>query len=283
MKQRVASGVSLVIFLAAIVIFNNTCPAALNIAISLISVLAVYEIIAALGLLKKHVLVIPSLLFSAAVPLLQLVAEPHMMHLGVLQQGFYFLYTVVIFSALILYHQFITFREVGVIYSMSLMIPTALQTIISLRTVGGKHGMFYVIIAIFSAWIADTGAYFAGSRFGKHKLCPNISPKKTVEGVIGGFVLNIAAMIVFGYIFHVVYYAYSVNVSYLSLFLIGFFGTIMSILGDLSFSLIKRSCHIKDFGELIPGHGGILDRFDSVIFEAPFVYLFVHFMPIVIN
>ncbi|MGX8700021.1 phosphatidate cytidylyltransferase [Caproiciproducens sp.] len=272
MRERVASGVSLVLFLAAIVVFNSTVPAALNIAIALISVFAVFEIISALGLSKNFVLLIPSLVFSAVIPLIQV---------DMLQQTAYFLYTVVIFGALILYHQVITFREVGVIYSMSLMIPTALETLISLRNFGGKHGMFYVMIAIFSAWIADTGAFFAGSLWGKHKLCPNISPKKTVEGVIGGFVLNIVAMIVFGYIFHAVYYAYSVEISYLTLVVIGFFGTIMSVLGDLSFSLIKRSCHIKDFGEIIPGHGGILDRFDSVIFEAPFVYLLVQFLPLV--
>lgn len=282
MKERVASGVSLVIFLAAIVVFNSTFPAALNIAIALISVLAVFEIISALGLSKNFVLLVPSLIFSAVIPLLQLVT-PQQIQADTLQHAAYFLYTVVIFGALILYHKVITFREVGVIYSMSLMIPSALETIISIRTLGGRHGMFYVIIAIFSAWIADTGAFFAGRRWGKHKLCPNISPKKTVEGVIGGFALNIIAMVVFGYLFHAIYYAYSVEISYLTLVIIGFFGTIMSILGDLSFSLIKRSCHIKDFGEIIPGHGGILDRFDSVIFEAPFVYLLVQFLPIVIQ
>ena len=282
MKERVASGVSLVIFLAAIVVFNSTFPAALNIAIALISVLAVFEIISALGLSKNFVLLVPSLIFSAVIPLLQLVPTQQI-QADTLQQAAYFLYTVVIFGALILYHQVITFREVGVIYSMSLMIPSALETIISIRTLGGRHGMFYVIIAIFSAWIADTGAFFAGRRWGKHKLCPNISPKKTVEGVLGGFALNIIAMVVFGYLFHAIYYAYSVEISYLTLVIIGFFGTIMSILGDLSFSLIKRSCHIKDFGEIIPGHGGILDRFDSVIFEAPFVYLLVQFLPIVVH
>ena len=270
------------IFLAAIVVFNSTFPAALNIAIALISVLAVFEIISALGLSKNFVLLVPSLIFSAVIPLLQLVT-PQQIQADTLQQAAYFLYTVVIFGALILYHQVITFREVGVIYSMSLMIPSALETIISIRTLGGRHGMFYVIIAIFSAWIADTGAFFAGRRWGKHKLCPNISPKKTVEGVLGGFALNIIAMVVFGYLFHAIYYAYSVEISYLTLVIIGFFGTIMSILGDLSFSLIKRSCHIKDFGEIIPGHGGILDRFDSVIFEAPFVYLLVQFLPIVVH
>lgn len=282
MKERVASGVSLVIFLAAIVVFNSTFPAALNIAIALISVLAVFEIISALGLSKNFVLLVPSLIFSAVIPLLQLVT-PQQIQADTLQQAAYFLYTVVIFGALILYHKVITFREVGVIYSMSLLIPSALETIVSIRTLGGRHGMFYVIIAIFSAWIADTGAFFAGRRWGKHKLCPNISPKKTVEGVFGGFALNIIAMVVFGYIFHAIYYAYSVEISYVTLVIIGFFGTIMSILGDLSFSLIKRSCHIKDFGEIIPGHGGILDRFDSVIFEAPFVYLLVQFLPIVVH
>lgn len=267
-------------FLAAIVLFNSAIPIALNIAIALISMLAVYEITTALGLAKKYILLIPSLLLSGAIPMIQLASLPELL---LLQQLAYFTYTVVIFSSLIFYHKTITFRELGVIYSMALLIPTALKTLISLRAFGGPHGMFYVIIAIFSAWIADTGAYFAGSMWGKHKLCPEISPKKTIEGVVGGFVLNITAMLVFGYIFHAIYYQYSVNISYLSLFLIGFFGTIMSILGDLSFSLIKRSCHIKDFGEIIPGHGGILDRFDSVIFEAPFVFLFVQIMPIVLR
>lgn len=274
MKARVTSAITLTIFLAAIVIFNNVLPLALNFAIGLVSVLAVNEIITALGLAKNLVLLIPSLLFSAVFPFL---STPFW------HDAAYFLYTVVIFSALILYHSDITFREVGVIYSMSLLIPSALGTILSLREIGGKHGMFYVIIAIFSAWTADVGAFFTGTFFGKHKLCPNISPHKTIEGAFGGLALNVAAMLVFGYLFQAIYYAYSVRVSYFSLLLIGVFGTLLSILGDLSFSLIKRSCHIKDFGEIIPGHGGILDRFDSVIFEAPFVYFLVQIFPIVLN
>jgi len=280
LKARLTSAVTLVFFLAAIVVFNASYPIALNLAIALISVLAVYEIITALGLAKNYVLLFSSLLLSATIPMLQLASSQQV---PILQQAAYFIYTVITFSSLIFYHKSITFREVGVIYSMSLLIPTALTTLISLRALGGRHGMFYVIIAIFSAWIADTGAFFAGSLWGKHKLCPDISPKKTIEGVIGGFVLNITAMLIFGYIFHVIFYEYSVNISYYSLFIIGFFGTVMSVLGDLSFSLIKRSCHIKDFSEIIPGHGGILDRFDSVIFEAPFVYLLVQILPIVIH
>ena len=274
MKTRITSAVTLTFFLIAIVVCNSAFPAALNLAIALISVLAVYEIVSALGLAKNLVLLVPSFLFSAVFPFL---SDPFW------HGAAYFLYTVVIFGALIFYQPQITFREVGVIYSMSLLIPTALGTLISLREIGGSHGMFYVIIGIFSAWAADVGAFFAGTFFGRHKLCPNISPNKTVEGAVGGLVLNVAAMLVFGYLFQAVYYAYRVRVSYLSLLLIGVFGTGMSILGDLSFSLIKRSCHIKDFSEIIPGHGGILDRFDSVIFEAPFVYFLVQVLPIVTN
>jgi phosphatidate cytidylyltransferase len=282
LKNRLTSAITLIFFLTAIVVFDNIFPIALNIAIALISVLSVHEIIAALGLSKNSILLIPTIVFSAVLPFIQSIsgAFPFVSY-SILQQSTYFLYTVIMFGSLICYHKFVTFREVGVIYSMALMIPTALQTIVGLRTCGGEHGMFYVIIAISSAWVADTGAFFAGSFWGKHKLCPEISPKKTVEGVVGGFVLNIVAMLVFGYIFHAIYYQYSVNVSYLTLLIIGIFGTIMSILGDLSFSLIKRSCHIKDFSEIIPGHGGILDRFDSVIFAAPFVFLLVQVMPIV--
>ncbi len=274
MKERITSAITIIFFFAAIVLFNGTFPIALNIAIALISVLSVYEIISALGLSKNLILLIPSILFSAILPFIET---------SVSQQTAYFIYTVIMFAALIFYHEFVSFRELGVIYSMALLIPTALETIINIRNIGGQHGMFYVIIAIASAWIADTGAFLAGSFFGKHKLCPNISPKKTIEGAIGGFILNIAAMLIFGYAFQAIYYQHSVSISYLSLTIIGIFGTVMSILGDLSFSLIKRSCHIKDFSEIIPGHGGILDRFDSVIFEAPFVYLLVQILPIVIK
>lgn len=274
MKARVTSAVTIIFFFAAIVLFNRSFPLALNIAIALISVLSVYEIIAALGLSKEYILLIPSMVFAFALPF---ITNQY------IQLFSYFVYTVVMFASLIFYHQFVTFRELGVIYSMALMIPTSLETVISVRESGGSHGMFYVIIAISSAWIADTGAFLAGSLWGKHKLCPNISPKKTVEGVIGGFVLNIGAMLIFGYVFQALYYQRSVTISYLSLLIIGAFGTALSILGDLSFSLIKRSCHIKDFSEIIPGHGGILDRFDSVIFEAPFVYLLVQVLPIVVK
>lgn len=274
MRTRITSGAIILSFIAAVIIFNKSFPIALNIVIALVSAVCVNEIVTALGLSKKYILSIPSIIFAVLLPL---------MH-GRVEQGLiYFAYTIVLFSAMIFCHKFVTFREVGVIFSMTLLIPTALETLLNLRRLGGDHGMFYVMVAIFSAWIADTGAYFAGSFWGKHKLCPEISPKKTIEGVIGGVVLNTIAMILFGYVFHALWYQYKVDISYLTLVIIGTVGSGLSVIGDLSFSMIKRSCHIKDFGQAIPGHGGILDRFDSVIFVAPFVYFLVYYMPIVIK
>lgn len=274
LKNRVMSGVILVLFLAAVVVFNDRFPPALNLIIALISILAISELIQALEITTQYALVFPSLLFAG-----MLFFVPP----GFGTQAAYYIYTVLMFVALIRYHSVISFHHLIVLYSMTLMIPTMLCSLLALREFDASHGMFYVIIAIFSAWVSDTGAFAAGSLWGRHKLCPQISPKKTVEGVIGGVVLNVAAMLVFGYVFQVLFYGYQVNVSYLSLLLIGIGGAAMSVLGDLSFSLIKRNCHIKDFGELIPGHGGILDRFDSVIFVSPFVYLLVQAMPIVIH
>ena len=271
LKSRVVSASILILFMAAIVVFNDIFPLALNIAVAVVSVFAVVEIVKALGLAGKVVLFMPSLVFAAVTPFLP----------GTYwHEVAYYVYTVVIFSSLIFYHDTVTFREAAVIYSMTILIPTALETLIAIRTSGGNHGMFHVIIAVFAAWTADAGAFAAGSLWGKHKLCPSISPKKTVEGLIGGIVLNVAAMLVFGFIFEQ-FYGGTVAVNYLTLALIGLIGSGVSVVGDLSFSLIKRSCHIKDFSNILPGHGGILDRFDSVIFVAPFVLLLIQLLPII--
>lgn len=272
MKTRVISGAILVVLVAAIVVFNNSLPFALNIAVALITVFAVYELISALGLQKSRLIVISSLLTSAAIPM---VFDQRIVFIV------YCAYTAVLFACMIRYHDTITFKEIAVIYSMVIMIPVALRSLVSLRDLGGAHGMFLTLIAIIASWASDAGAYFVGTFMGKHKLCPNISPKKTVEGAIGGAIVNILVMLLCGFLFSQIFYGGQKQVSYVLLIIIGLGGSLTSILGDLSFSLIKRSCHIKDFGQTIPGHGGILDRFDSVIFTAPFVYLLVSFFMLV--
>jgi phosphatidate cytidylyltransferase len=123
-----------------------------------------------------------------------------------------------------------------------------------------------VWLVILTAFGSDIFAYFTGTLIGKHKLCPNLSPKKTVEGLIGGAVGSTLLCGVYGYFF--------LNDMFIHCLIIGFLGGFVATIGDLSASAIKRHLGVKDYGHLIPGHGGILDRFDSVLFTAPFVFYY---------
>ena len=128
----------------------------------------------------------------------------------------------------------------------------------------------YIWIIFFSSFATDTFAYFAGMFFGKHKLYPSVSPKKTIEGSIGGIIGCVITITLFSMYFKL---DHLVSISIFSIFL-----SIMSQIGDLTASKIKRTANIKDFGDLMPGHGGILDRFDSILFTTPLVYYYVTYM-----
>ena len=125
----------------------------------------------------------------------------------------------------------------------------------------------YVWIVILAAFGTDIFAYLAGRAFGKHKLCPTISPKKTIEGAIGGIVGSVILCGLFGWFF--------IPARFLDFIIIGIIGSVIAQLGDLTASVMKRKLDIKDWGTMIPGHGGVLDRVDSILFTAPFVYYFL--------
>ncbi|MCT4595619.1 MAG: phosphatidate cytidylyltransferase [Anaeromicrobium sp.] len=140
---------------------------------------------------------------------------------------------------------------------------------IALMTKNENYGKFVWLIFII-AWATDTCAYFTGYLFGKNKLCPQISPKKTIEGALGGILGSVLVSIIYSYYFipkYVIHFA-----------IIGLIGSILGQIGDLVASMFKRYCEIKDYGKIMPGHGGILDRFDSILFTAPLVYYYVTFM-----
>ena len=129
-----------------------------------------------------------------------------------------------------------------------------------------------------AAFMSDSAALFTGMACGKHKLAPKASPKKTVEGAVGGLVGGIVGMVLFRIVF------FFVTVQALSIgwcMVIGLVGAFMGQLGDLSFSVIKRQCGIKDYGRLLPGHGGVLDRFDSVTTVAPAMEVLLLLLPMV--
>jgi len=173
---------------------------------------------------------------------------------------------------MVIKRQAFSVKDVAVAYSMTLLITLSLNTIIELRNWSGNYSNFYVLLALATSWMSDTGAYFSGKIFGKNKLCPDVSPKKTIEGAIGGVIISVLANLFICFIFEKFLFNPQAYVNYPRVAILVFFGAIFSIIGDLCFSMIKRSYQVKDFGSVIPGHGGVLDRFDSVIFVAPFVY-----------
>ena len=275
MTKRIISGLILVAILAAVVVLNLFFPFGMNLVISAITAVMVYELSEAFQLQKNDSLLIPTLAFSFAVPLIS-----NIFWLGACCAAYLFIMAV---TMLVTYElrENVNFSHLATAIGMVVFITLAMATLVGIRDNSYGHGAFYIFIVIMASWVADCGAYFAGSFFGKHKLCPRLSPKKTIEGVFGGFFLNILAMLVYGICYNWIFYGGALSISYLSLVLIGLICTVISIIGDLTFSMIKRCFSIKDYGHIIPGHGGLLDRFDSVIFVAPFLYFFLQLLPIV--
>lgn len=132
------------------------------------------------------------------------------------------------------------------------------------------QGTFFIWLTLLTAFGTDIFAYFAGMFFGRNKLCLALSPKKTIEGAIGGVVGSVALSVGYCLIFSPSFLLHCI--------VIGFFGSIFAQFGDLVASAFKRKMGVKDYGSIIPGHGGILDRFDSILFTTPFVYYYVLFM-----
>lgn len=143
----------------------------------------------------------------------------------------------------------------------------SLLTLIRDNVRGGSYLIWLVFII---AWSCDTAAYYSGRFFGNKKLCPLVSPKKTVEGSIGGIIGSSIGIMIWAIISKNV-----IPINWLSLILLGIIGGIVSQIGDLSASLIKRYVGIKDYGHIMPGHGGLLDRFDSILFTIPIVYYYI--------
>ncbi len=137
-------------------------------------------------------------------------------------------------------------------------------------------GLVLVFLIFVSSWINDVFAYLVGKTIGKHKMTPKLSPKKSVEGFIGGIVGAGLAGMIFGYVYNI--YVEQMAHSVIIFGIIGAVGAIPAVIGDLAASAIKRNHEVKDYGHLIPGHGGIMDRFDSVIFTAPIVYYLLGIM-----
>lgn len=273
MLKRTVSGLIGACLVLGLLVFNQSVPMLLNVMVALVCILATYEIFSAMGIYKMLEVTLPSLIFSMVMPIFGF---------GIVWQISWYLYTFIVFCTLVFLHRSFSFKDIAVIYSMTMLITISLSYIVKLRDFGGyEFGTFYVIVALAIPWVCDTGAYFTGKLFGKKKLCPEISPKKTIAGAIGGVIISTIFTVIICAIYAAYFFNSSVRVYYVKVGLITIITSIISIMGDLIFSMVKRGCHIKDFGNIIPGHGGVLDRFDSVVFAVPFVYIILRYVNIV--
>lgn len=244
-------------------------PVALPIAISVLSMIALHEVLWSTGFVKNSMISGLSILLSGLVPFWVYIGEGMRSALAGI-----FIYFVLMFIVAISSHYTVTLEKMGGSFFFAMLIPYFLSSFVRLHELA--LGKYLVLLPLIAAFASDAFALFAGMAFGKHKLAPALSPKKTVEGAVGGLLGAVVFCLLYGVILQ---RSFQVQANYPLLVLYGFLGSLVSQLGDLSFSYIKRQYGLKDFGNIFPGHGGVLDRFDSVIFCAPLIEILVHYLP----
>lgn len=254
--------------------------AVITVILSVLAAMANFEIVRAVGNKNKILFAV-----SCAVSFLTVLLTGFgvaMPSAGVL----YGIYVLILMSLMVFFNKEITFTHTSAAFVASLALPFAFLCFLKLNNIadwftGYTHNeaVFFVGLAFSCSWFTDTFAYIVGVKFGKHKMAPVISPKKSIEGAIGGVVITAALNVLLVYLFTIGcknLYDYTIfgesAMKYVYIIPISMILSLVSMLGDLSASVIKRNYGIKDYGKLIPGHGGIMDRFDSCIFVAPTLY-----------
>ncbi|MDD4690411.1 MAG: phosphatidate cytidylyltransferase [Eubacteriales bacterium] len=238
---------------------------AVNIALAILGVIAICEMYKSAGVVKNLVFSISGFALAAILPFLN---GNHKNIFGVIV-----LYTILILVTMLFNHEEVKVEDAAKVYLLTLYITVFMACIAYIR--GMEQGGYLIWTVVIGAFASDIFAYFVGVFFGKHKLCPKISPKKTIEGSIGGVVGSGLCFVLYGFILST---QFNATVSYPMLIGLGVVCAAISQLGDLIASIIKRQYGIKDYGKLMPGHGGVMDRCDSLIFVAPVIYLFLIFV-----
>ena len=281
MKTRIITAVVGILVLIGVLFTFDTMV--FNLVVAAITLIAIHEIYTALGFDKKD-----WLLYAVTVPytLLIMLSSYSVCRALVMPASF----LLVLFYAiyLVVRNGTVSFAKTSGLVMFSGIVIFCFYSFVRLKELlpveeYGYDAIFFILLSLCFAWGGDTCAYFAGRAFGKHKLCPVVSPKKTVEGAVGGVLGSMAAGCVLTLVYSLLsakYNVISIQVQpkhYLVLLGMGAVASVLGILGDLFASSVKRQVGIKDYGTIFPGHGGILDRFDSVMFIAPFVSIAVRY------
>jgi len=248
------------------------CPKFVTaIALSLLCAVGSNELLHTTGILRHKRMLIYCAVMAFLVPLWCLLGAPVSAGAAGVASFGLLLFVEALFS-----YPNVKFESVTGALFAAVLIPLCMSSL--LRILLPENGRLLVLIPIMVPFIADAGAYFAGRFFGKHKMAPVLSPHKTIEGAVGGVVTGIVSMLIYGLVMHL---AFGRNYQFLWAAVIGLVGSLVSIVGDLSFSMVKRETGIKDYGTIFRAHGGVLDRFDSVIFAAPVIELMMLLLPVI--
>ena len=274
MKTRILTAIVAICVFLPILIFSDTVI--FPVAFAILSLVALYEMASCVGLKKAWALTLPAYLSALAIPFLIRYGEG----IASLRQYAFAAICVAIlyfFSVLTFSHGKYKLSDVAVWFMTAFYILLGFNSILVLRFLETAGGKYVYLLVFIGAWVTDTFAYFCGmllGRGGKHKLIPDVSPKKTWEGSIGGVVFCMISMVIFGLIINRIS---DFEANYVLLVIAGLLISIVSQVGDLCMSVIKRTYGIKDYGKLFPGHGGVLDRFDSTLAVAVILAAFCSF------
>ena len=238
----------------------------------ILQAMAAYELLYRTRLVTKPRLVVYCALMAFAIAIWSFYGAIHAYF--VLLMLVYFL---LMFSEMMKDHVKMRFETLSMCFVGGLVVPYLMSAVV--RILASNLGRYVILIPFVVACCCDAGAYFVGVRFGKHKLAPVVSPNKTIEGVLGGMATAVVGMLIYALILNL---GFKFNVNYGLAILYGLLGSLAGVFGDLCFSIIKRQTGIKDYGNLIPGHGGILDRFDSMMMVGPLMEVLLLLIPIVV-
>jgi len=271
MLKRTITGVVLIAVLIVVLLFLPEIFTAILVAA--MAMIAADELLRATGLVTNRRLLVYAAAISMCVVAVSYFGVEYVRILAVL-----LVFTVLCFFEMFISQGKLPFSQVAVTMVAGLLIPFLLSALVRIVLMG--NGRYLVVLPFVMAFLPDTGAYLIGCAFGKHKLCPTISPKKTVEGLFGGFLGGIVGVMAYCAVLQMIF-GFTVNYLYAAIY--GVVGTCAATFGDLMFSVIKRQTGIKDYGKLLPGHGGILDRFDSVALVAPVAELLLLILPLAVK
>ena len=274
MRKRTITAIVAILIFAPICIFSKYIV--LPIAMGILAAVGVFEIAKCMGFHKKLVITIPIYIIALGLPLIRFFLngndKPNSVFLLYAMASVFFLTVYALIYVMFTKNKY-KLSDVLTLVALSVYVIGCFISVVMIRytnTVPNQGVIMFPIIFL-SAWVCDTFAYFTGRFLGKHKLIPEISPKKTIEGAIGGVVFTFITLIGYGCLIR---FAFKCDdISFVHYAILGLVLPIVSQIGDLIASCIKRQYDVKDFGNVFPGHGGVLDRFDSPMLVAPFLCL----------